>query len=241
MDLRKNAVVAVILTVGMVASAALLSRLFIRINHENEITVKGYAEKNVVSDRGKFYCTCSARKATLKGVYAELEKSRGRILKYLKESGFPPEEIEVFNIEIRPIYRKNEKGNRTNEIELYRASRNIGILSGNVGLVRKVSREITELIREGIDISSTSPEFFVSNLKQIKLELIGKATEDGSRRARALARKSGGKVGTLSSARQGVFQITSPNSTATSGYGIYDTSTIRKTVKAVVTLRYTID
>lgn len=84
------------------------------------------------------------------------------------------------------------------------------------------------------------PDFFVSNLDNIKLELIAKATEDGSRRARIMARNSGGKIGTLNSARQGVFQITSPNSTATSGYGIYDTATIKKTVKAVVTLRYTI-
>ena len=92
-----------------------------------------------------------------------------------------------------------------------------------------------------MDISSTSPDFYVSQLDDIKLDLIAKATENGFRRARSLARNSGGKVGTLASARQGVFQITSPNSTATSGYGIYDTSTIKKTVKAVVTLRYSIE
>ena len=240
-DMKKTAAVAAILAVGMVVSAALLSRLFIRVNHEQEITVKGYAEKSVLSDRGKFYCACAARKMTMKGAYEELAKSRGLVLKYLKENGFDPGEIEVFNIDIQPIYRRNEKGNRTNEIEFYRASQNIGILSGKVDLVRKMSRKITELIREGIDISSTAPEFFVSNLDQIKLELIAKATEDGSRRARVLARESGGKVGALASARQGVFQITSPNSTATSGYGIYDTSTIKKTVKAVVTLRYAIE
>lgn len=51
---------------------------------------------------------------------------------------------------------------------------------------------------------------------------------------------AGAKVGTLRAARQGVFQITEPDSTETSGYGVYDTSTIRKSVKAVMPLEYAI-
>jgi hypothetical protein len=43
------------------------------------------------------------------------------------------------------------------------------------------------------------------------------------------------------SAQQGVFQITARHSTDTSGYGMYDTATIEKTAKAVVTLEYAID
>ncbi len=67
------------------------------------------------------------------------------------------------------------------------------------------------------------------------------ATEDGYRRALALAEGSKGKVGALISAQQGVFQITEQHSTDTSGYGEYDTSTIEKTAKAVVTLEYAIE
>ena len=73
-----------------------------------------------------------------------------------------------------------------------------------------------------------------------KLTMLAEATEDGYRRAKTLAQNSGGEVGPLRSARQGVFQITEPYSTETSGYGMYDTSTIDKTVKAVVTLEYSI-
>jgi hypothetical protein len=52
--------------------------------------------------------------------------------------------------------------------------------------------------------------------------------------------RSGGKVGGLSSASQGVFQITAVNSTDTSDYGVYDTSTIEKSVKCVVTVEFKI-
>ena len=55
-----------------------------------------------------------------------------------------------------------------------------------------------------------------------------------------MATSSGEKLGSLVSARQGVIQITKPNSTATSSYGTYDTETIDKVVKLVVTVEFKI-
>jgi hypothetical protein len=59
-------------------------------------------------------------------------------------------------------------------------------------------------------------------------------------RAEELAKNSGSEVGTLKYASQGVFQITPVHSTDVSDYGIYDTSTIEKSIKAVVTIEYSI-
>ena len=106
--------------------------------------------------------------------------------------------------------------------------------------VRAVSAEITDLIRNGVDLSIASPEFYITDLKDTKLKLLAEATDDGYKRAYTLAEKSHGRVGALISAEQGVFQITTRNSTDTSGCGVYDTSTIEKTVKAIVTLKYEI-
>ena len=49
---------------------------------------------------------------------------------------------------------------------------------------------------------------------------------------------AGGHLGRLQSVSAGVFQITAPNSTDTSGEGVYDTSTIDKDVTAVVNLTF---
>ena len=46
-------VVALVLAAGMVISAAVLSKFFLRVRHEQAISVKGYAEKDVVSDIGR--------------------------------------------------------------------------------------------------------------------------------------------------------------------------------------------
>jgi len=71
--------------------------------------------------------------------------------------------------------------------------------------------------------------------------LLAQATEDGYCRALTLAQGSKGKIGALTSAQQGVFQITERHSTDTSGGGEYDTSSIEKTAKAVVMLEYAIE
>jgi len=84
-------------------------------------------------------------------------------------------------------------------------------------------------------------EFYVSTLPVTKLELLAKATDDAYRWAVVLAENSRGRVGALISAWQGVLQITARYSTDTSGYGVYDTATIEKTAKAVVTLEYAIE
>jgi uncharacterized protein len=53
-------------------------------------------------------------------------------------------------------------------------------------------------------------------------------------RARALVETTGGRIGRLRSVDVGVFQVTAPNSTQVSDYGVYDTSTLDKDVIAVV-------
>lgn len=231
----------VILAVGMIVSAGVLSKFFVRIRHEQAITVKGYAEKDVVSNVGKFSCTCQARGTSLAEAYGKLQDGKRRVADYLRQNGFLDDEVEAGTIGTLKVSKRDAQGRETNEIEYYDVSQTLTITSTNVVRVRQVSTAITDLIKEGLDLSASSPEFYVSDLKETKLELLSKATEDAYRRAVALAESSHGKVGALMSAQQGVFQITARHSTDTSGYGMYDTATIEKTAKAVVTLEYAID
>lgn len=237
----KMSAVAVILSLGMILSSSLLSKFFLRIRHEQAITVKGYAEQDILSDVGKFSCTCSARGTSLKEAYGKLQESRLAVLAFLKRAGFLESETVSETIETQKISKRDAQGKETNETEYFDVSQALAVSSTNVALIRAVSTGITDLIKDGIDIRSSPPAFYVADLKDTKLRLLAQATEDGYRRAVALADNSKGKVGALISAQQGVFQITERNSTATSGYGEYDTSAIEKTAKAVVTLEYAIE
>lgn len=237
----KWSAVSVILALGMVLSSALLSKMFVRIRHEQAITVKGYAEKDLVSDIGKFSCTGKARGTSLKESYDQLQKARLAVTDYLTHAGFTEAEMVLETMRTLKVPRRDAQGRETNETEYYDVFQTITVTSRNVALIRDVSTGITELMKEGIDLMVSPPAFYISDLKDTKRELLAEATEDGYRRALALSKNSKGKVGALISAQQGVFQITQRNSTDTSGYGEYDTSTIEKTAKAVVTLDYEIE
>jgi len=234
-------VVAVILALGMILSAALVSKLFVRVRHEQAITVKGYAEQDVVADIGKFTCACSVRGGSLREAHEKLEVGRNRVLAYLRQQQFPAADLAVKTIQITKVAKRDAQGKETNETEYYDLSQWVAVTSSNVVAIRDVSIAIAELIKEGIDLSVTPPEFYVSTLPATKLELLAKATGDAYQRAVVLAEKSRGRVGALISAQQGVLQITERHSTDTSGYGVYNTATIEKTAKAVVTLEYAIE
>ena len=94
------------------------------------------------------------------------------------------------------------------------------------------------------DISFGDPNYYLENLEQIKRELISKATQDAHVRAEEFAKTSNVKVGVLKSASQGPFYIQAPNPDAddSSDYtGSYDTSTIEKKARLVVTIEYAIE
>jgi len=233
--------VALIVALGMVFSASLVSKLLVRVRQERAITVKGYAEADILSDIAKFSCTCCARGTTMADAYTRLQANRQAALDYLLHAGFRGNELVAGTIETVRIAKRNEQGKETNETEYFDLFQTICLTSTNVQRVAEVSTGITDLIQNGIDIKASAPEYYVSDLKDQKLRLLAAATEDGYTRALTLAQGSKGKVGALTSAQQGVFQITQRHSTDTSGGGEYDTTTIAKTAKAVVTLEYAID
>lgn len=138
------------------------------------------------------------------------------------------------------MQKVDANGRRTNEVDFYRASRQVRVSSTDVAGLARVGRLVFDLNGEGLRVNVSGPEFFVSSLEDVKLELLSQATENGKKRAEVLASNSGERLGALVSARQGVIQITKKNSGQTSSYGIYDTETIDKVVNLVVTLEFEI-
>jgi len=67
---------------------------------------------------------------------------------------------------------------------------------------------------------------------------LGAATRDAQSRALVLVAASGAKLGKLRGVNVGVFQVSSPNSTDVTDYGVYDTTTLRKDVTAVVNVTF---
>ncbi|MDD3118439.1 MAG: SIMPL domain-containing protein [Victivallales bacterium] len=228
----------IIIVVGMIGSAFALSHLLIRLEKESKLQVKGYAESNIISDRGRFDVVLTVSDKVLKTAYSTLNQQTDMVLAKIKTAGFKPEEITVGGMRTLKVVKKNANGKDTNELDFYQLSQPITIASDNVKLISSKYKTFNDLLLLGLEITVNSPEYFISNLDKCKMDLLAQATQNGYDRARLIAQSSGGRIGGLKSARQGVFQITAPDSGDISDYGVYDLSSITKNAKIVVTLTY---
>ena len=238
--MNKNILIPLSMVVGLIGAAFLISKPWVTIQHAEPIMVKGYAESEVSADQGSLTVRISEKGEGNGEAYDKAGESLDTVRALVNE--VLGEEVEMVELSssLSETKKLNEKGNRTNEIEYVTATRSVRVNSEKVEDLDRLSRKLYDLNGKGIRLTLSGPDFFVSHLDEVKIDLMKRATKNGRDRAEIMAKSSGEKLGSLVSARQGVIQITKPNSTRTSSYGIYDTETIEKVVKLVVTLEFKI-
>lgn len=230
------------LAFGVLGASDRLGTALRTMRQVNSISVKGVAEMNLTSDRGSWWGTVRARAGTLPEAYAALERSTDALRAFVISAGIPSDAITIASVSISRQMKRDEKGNPTNEVETFVLTQGLGITSPNVQVVRQIANDATALIKQGVEVESNDPVFKVSTLEDAKLRLLEQATANALERAKTLARGSGNSVGKLANASQGTFQILARGSTSSNEWsGEYDTTTIEKTARVVVTLDYTVD
>jgi len=231
----------VFLSAGIIIATIVIAKTIEHVKFQNQrIQVKGFAERTITSDIAVWRGKITARSPDLVTAYDKLQTDLEKVLSYLQQQGMKTEDIAIPAVVTTVQYKRTEKGIITNVVEGYVLGQTVGITSPNVEHIAGIANEATALIKEGIEFVSFPPQYFYTKLDDMKIELLGEATKNAGRRAEQLAENSGSEVGTLKYASQGVFQITPVYSTKVSDYGIYDTTTIKKSVKAVVTMEYSI-
>lgn len=236
-------ILGICIAAATIISSLILSKGLLKITKfvREQITVTGSAQKNIQSDyivwRGMF----SIGQVDLKAAYKELSENLEKVRKYLIGKGAGENEIIVSQISTSRVYKKNEKGNDTNEIQWYVLSQTVEVRSKDVDKVDRISRESTDLINENIEFESQAPEYFYTKLDELKIQMLAEATENAKARAENMVKATGNKIGSIRSARMGVFQITPVTSTEVSDWGVNDTSSLEKKVTAVVTASFAIE
>jgi hypothetical protein len=231
----------VAIALGFAFAAQSVSRAMITMRTASTIKVKGTASVDVVSDQGKWIGLVSARGATLPEAYGKLNANLQRLQQFIVASGFAPEEITVESVQTEMLYARDLKGNASNRIESYVLGQEVVVQSGKVKQVKSLAEKVTDLIKDGVEVRSAPPMFTVSSTDVAKNNLLAEATRNALERAETLANGSGSRVGALQSASQGVIQILPRGSISNSDGGDYSTTTIDKTMRAVVSLEYAVE
>jgi hypothetical protein len=230
----------IIVGVSIILTALVLGKSFkARNQNDNTISVTGLGEKEFVSDLIVWSGTFTKKSMNLKEAYADLNKDREFIEKYLVTKGVNSESIVFSSININKDFDNyyNEDRNINEEIFTgYKLEQTVEIESSDVDKIENISRKVSELINSGIEFYSNNPEYFYTKLSVLKIQMISEATKDGLQRAEKIAENSGSSLGTLKKANMGVFQIVAPNSGEDYSWGgSFNTSSKRK--KANITMK----
>lgn len=219
-----------------IVSTLILTKGILKVKQftQEVISVTGSVEKRIVSNYATWRSKFTRRAKTLPEAFEQLKKDADQVAEYLMNQGIEASEIIVSPVATTVLYKKTEKGANTNEIEGYVVSQFYEVRSYDVAKVNRVALQADELIQRGVEFFSEAPQYFYTNLGDLKVEMLAAAIKNAKARAENMASASGGRVGLMRHARMGVFQITPVNSYDVSWYGNSDTSTLEKKVTAVV-------
>jgi len=201
------------------------------------ITVTGSAKTTATADNAVWVLNVSLSSPTVATAVNKVDADVAALSQYLTKGGIPADALTLGAV---ATFANEEysNGNATGRILSYRATREVTVRSTDVQLVAKLSQGIGSLLATGINANNYGPQYYISNLPELRPQLMAEAMKDAKVRAEALTKAVGGNIGSLVNVKAGPIQITTPDSTMTADYGAYDTSTIEKTVTATVSVTF---
>ncbi|HEV7449176.1 MAG TPA: SIMPL domain-containing protein [Candidatus Paceibacterota bacterium] len=230
---RPSVAAAFVVGAFLLVTGAIFSWAFYSARQgDDTIVVTGSAKTDVKADSAKWTIEVyrSAEQGGLQQAYVSVAKDADAVKRYFKAQGIADDAVTANTASADEQYNNN--GPTT-----YRVHQEITVSSADVSKVQALSQNAGALLNQGLSVSPRQPEYYISNLPELRVSLLGQAIADAKARAQEIAKSGGSSVGKLSGASSGVVQVMAPNSTSVEDYGSYDTSTIDKEVS--VTARAT--
>ena len=233
--ITSNIIIALIVALAIVASSLILVDGIEAVKGgNNKIMVTGSAKQQITSDLIVWTGSFTAKSPALQEAYTKLESDKAKVMDYLLKQGVPKDKIVFSSINTNTNYMVLPSGQYTSDVDYYELNQTVTISSGEIDKVTQISRNVTELINEGIQFQSNAPQYMYTKIADMKVTMLAEATKDAKKRAEMIAENAGNKLGDLKYADMGVIQIAPLYSNEVSDYGMNDTYSLEKEITAIV-------
>jgi hypothetical protein len=237
-----------------IVCVGILSWAYLSVKLEPKtLGVTGSARKAIVSDLVTWSGTVTTKETNLVKAYDALKAASDKVRAFLVAQGIPETNITLSAITTTRRYHQEIVPATpaspgvpatpptlitTDKVESYTLAQTVSISSTDMTRVPEVSRAVTSLIKEGVEIDSGSPCYLYTKLSELKINMLAEATKDATTRAEQIVGNAHGRLGKLVEARMGVMQINPKGVSATSAEGNNDTSSYEKEITAVVSVKF---
>jgi hypothetical protein len=211
---------------------------------ERSLKVTGSAKKRILSDLAEWSATITVVDNDRTAAYRSVHEQMGKTRAFLASKGFKDDQVRASSVVVNELNEIETVGTGEQRIERkvfkgYRVMQAVSSRSTDGPKVERISREVTDLLEQGVNIESSAPAYIYTKLGDLKIEMLASASKDARTRADNIVKSAGGAgIGKLMGADMGVINVNPANSTETSWEGNNDTSSLEKDIITIVHITY---
>ncbi|MBR5990029.1 SIMPL domain-containing protein [Prevotella sp. lc2012] len=197
---------AVILAIGIIVLGWFIkSGIDNFSNKDRKVTVKGLAEREVKADKVTWSLSTNEMGNDLPTLYENINVKTGKIKAFLKQNGIEDGEITVNPPTVNDLESNQWSENRRNF--RYIINTTLTVSTQKVDLVNKAIFKQAELLKQGVAIEGSNPEYEYVSFQQMKPEMMEEAIKNAQKTAEQFTKASNSKLGNIQTAGQGQFEI----------------------------------
>ena len=197
---------AIILAVGMTLLGwTIKSGIDNFSNKDRKVTVKGLAEREVKADQVTWSISTNEMGNDLPTLYENINVKTGKIKSFLKENGIDGNEVTVNPPSVNDLESNQWSENRRNF--RYIVNTTLTVSTKKVDLVNKAIFRQAELLKQGVAIEGSNPQYEYVSFQQMKPEMMEEAIKNAQKTAEQFAKASESELGKIQTAGQGQFEI----------------------------------
>lgn len=174
-------------------------------NKDRKVTVKGLAEREVPADKVTWSISTKETGNDLPSLYEKINVQTEKIKQFLVQNGIGADEITV-NAPIVNDLEAREWGDNQKSFR-YIVTMAVTVATGKVAQVNKAIFRQGELLKQGVAIENSYPQYEYASFQQMKPEMMQEAIKNAQKTAEQFAEASNSKLGKIQSAGQGQFEI----------------------------------
>ena len=195
-------------------------------NKDRKVTVKGLAEREVPADKVTWSIGTKVTGNDLPILYENINIQTDKIKRFLQQNGLEEKEITVNPPTISDLEGQNgleEKEITVNpptisDLEArewgdnqknfrYIITTTITVATDKVTEVNKAIFKQAELLKQGVAIENSNPQYEYASFQQMKPEMMAEAIKNAQKTAEQFAEASKSDLGPIQTAGQGQFEI----------------------------------
>ena len=174
-------------------------------NKDRKVTVKGLAEREVPADKVTWSIGTKVTGNDLPMLYESLNTQTDKIKRFLRQNGLDDKEITVNPPSVSDLEAREWGDNNKNF--RYIISTTITVATNKVEQVNKTIFKQAELLKQGVAIEESHPQYEYASFQQMKPEMMAEAIKNAQKTATQFAEASESELGQIQTAGQGQFEI----------------------------------